>query len=140
MKDAKTIIQEMLQKFDKLLHNQKRLNELSLDFSTPYPIEALQSSQENLIDELSSLDQKLGEVASPEVLRKDVLWKEVEKGLTNFHELNKRFTDVLAVKKGLVKKELDHLKNAKNALHGMKKSYVKQNVSFSKSRHLDTIQ
>ncbi|SCA58520.1 hypothetical protein AB751O23_AD_00360 [Chlamydiales bacterium SCGC AB-751-O23] len=139
MKEAKAIISDVLKKFDKLLHNQTRLNSLSLSFSSPYPLEALQSTQETLIDEISSLRKQLSQSITETDLNKESLWKEVGLKVDSFQKLNKSFTDVLSVKKGLIKKELDELKNAKNALFSMKKIYVNQNANLSKSKRLDTL-
>ena len=124
------LVNEISQVLERVVHNQKRLNDLAMDESQTYPMEALQTSQAILISELTGLEQALKKAFAPNQYQMLPSWLNVNKQAKTFGELNRRFTDVLSVRMGLIKNELTRVRQGKKALDKMKKTYVSQNISY----------
>lgn len=127
------LIGEISEVLERVVHTQKRLNELAKDESQTYPMEALQTSQSLMVGELKNLETALRKAFSPDQYKGLQAWAEVNHKAKTFGDLNRRFTDILTVRMGLIKNEVSKIRQGRKALDKMKKIYVNQNVSHARS-------
>lgn len=137
------IMEKMLILLGKLIHNQTQLNELSLKTTLAYPYQTLQGQQNMLIEDYVQLDKILKNKYGSMLDKGEVpcRWKRIQKRLDEFLKLNHAFITNLNIRKTIISREIDKIKQSRRALGNMRNSYVgrHQGPHLHSAKKVDTV-
>lgn len=126
MSDTLEQLQSMEDLADALVQNAGELKESATLGSTMSELESLQKVQAKLVEQLVELDHKLGELDFKACKDLGDIWERITKKLTEFEQLNEKFIENMSVRQGIVKFEMNEIRESKKSVGKVKKAYARR--------------